>query len=68
MRTFERYIAQVLSLLCEGMTQEQRNKTGCYDFTQTEIYKHESYFKNSFKNKMPPDEALIYFYDYLHEL
>lgn len=68
MRTFEKYISQIMSLLCKGMSEERRDKTGCYDFLPSDISTHTQYFKNCFEKGLPPDESLILFYDYLHEL
>lgn len=67
--SFDEYITKVYSCLCCNITEEERNREyiSCYDFTEEEVNKNISYFRECYNSGLSAYKALLFFYDFLIE-
>lgn len=67
--SFDEYLLKIYSHLCCNISEEKRNSEYivCYDYTEEEVNRHISYFKECYDKELSAYKALLFFHDFLIE-
>lgn len=63
----ENYIEEVKSHLCCNMSEENRSRFVCYEYTNEQVDNNIEYFEDCCNDHISAYTALLLFYDYLQD-